>query len=537
MTVKDILALESFKGVKIIAGEAGLHRRVNNVYFMEVPDIYAFIDQNGFLLTTLYPIAHDKIALESFLPKLVELEISGLGIKIGRYIDEIPQLMIDQANELGLPVLLLADNANLSLLSNGILETLLDKKNTMLEFRDDVHNKLISLLLEGADLEKLVFTLSEIIKAPVLLINEVNELITSSIKIQQFRIQGTGGNGTFYSSQRSFTIQINDRELAVDDYITNSIIAGRDCLGYFIALPSSGNDLSNIKVALEQASLLSAFLFQKEQAVLQRERSHLDSFVRDILNQKIKSQIKVIQKSKIFKWDFDFPVVLLNIEELSQDDNRKKQFYSQMKDLEMVERIISEKLDLPIQKCKVVHYDDGLICFISVVFENKKDERIKAACESLLKYYQSKYTLGISVSRMVERLPDLKAAYEETKVATRVFKVLNQHQPFIKSYQELGVYKLIHLIDDRASLEEYVNSKLGVLVNLHDSDMVEMLSCLIKNNFNLQKTSKELFIHYNTLRYRIDKLRESGIDFNNGFDLAELALAYKINMYLTMAEE
>ncbi|WP_231575079.1 PucR family transcriptional regulator [Bacillus sp. B-jedd] len=540
MTIKDILELKSFDKVKVIAGEEGMNNKINNVYFMEVPDIFSFIDSNGLLLTTLYPIAHDKEAIERFLPKLVDKKISAIGIKPGRYIDEIPQVMLDQANTLDLPLLVLPDDANLSVLSNGILEALLDKKNSMLEFRDDVHNQLIKLLLEGSDLTKLVKSLSAIIKSPVLLINERLELITSSINPKQISVEKRVAIKQSYRNVENIkdTIQISiyGHNHLEEDIIFNPIIAGEECLGYFIALPSNLEYRINIKVALEQASLLSAFLFLKEEAVLQKERNHLDSFVRDLLNQKIKSQLEIMQKAKVFKWDLDFPVILLNIEELSNDESIKKGFYAQMKDIEMIERIISEKLDLPLQKCKVIHHDDGLICFISVLFENRKNERLRVACESVINYYKNKYKLGISKSRIVEKLTDLKEAYDEAKVATKIFRILEKKEAFIRSYDDLGVYKIIHHISDRNVLKEYVNSKIGVLLNTPDTDMLDMISCLIKNNFNLQKTAKELFIHYNTLRYRLEKLKESGIDFNNGFDLAEVALAYKIHIYLELGK-
>ncbi|OEC01321.1 hypothetical protein GY31_13595 [Lysinibacillus sphaericus] len=53
ITISDVLSMEGFEEVEVLAGEAGLSRRVENVYFMEVPDIYAYIDQNELLLTRL----------------------------------------------------------------------------------------------------------------------------------------------------------------------------------------------------------------------------------------------------------------------------------------------------------------------------------------------------------------------------------------------------------------------------------------------------------------------------------------------------
>jgi purine catabolism regulator len=534
VAVKDILNLKSFNKVEIVAGKNGLNRKINNVYFMEVPDIFNFIENNGLLLTTLYPIANDNEAIEQFILKLVDKKISAVGIKPGRYIEEIPQIIINQANEHEIPILILPNDANLSLLSNGVLELLLDKNNSILEFRDEVHNKLISLLLEGADLNKLVTSLSEIIKAPVILIDERYEMITSSMweeSMISIRRDGKGPFKNFHDFETNFIIQVDEKDYYPNDVLVNPIFASGESLGYIIALHTTLGASSNMMVALEQASLLSAFLFQKEQAIQQKEQNHIDSFVRDLFNSKVKSQIEVILKAKVFKWDLDFPIVLIHIDVLG---NKKIGEDIKLKDYEMIEKIIAEKLDIAPQRCKVVYYDDALLCFVSVVFENCRDDRIIKACESVIKYYRNKQKLGISISRKVIHMNEVTSAYEETKSSSKIFKILLKDESFVRKSEEIGVYKLIYNIKDKEILQEFVDEKIGDLLKINDKNMLSMISCLIKNNFNLQKTAKDLFIHYNTLRYRIDKLKEFGIDINNGFDLAEIALAYKIYIFLNI---
>ena len=48
----------------------------------------------------------------------------------------------------------------------------------------------------------------------------------------------------------------------------------------------------------------------------------------------------------------------------------------------------------------------------------------------------------------------------------------------------------------------------------------------------LKKSAESLFIHYNTLRYRIDRIKELGIKIDNGFEVGELVLAYNIYLWL-----
>lgn len=536
-TVKDILHLKAFEKVTLVAGEEGLYRKVNNVYFMEVPDIYQYVDPNGLLLTTLYPIAGDKKAIEQFIPKLVDQQVSGIAIKPGRYIDEIPQMMLKQANDYHFPLIVLPNDANLSLLSNGILEMLLNKKNRFLEFRDEVHHRLMGLLLEGADLSELVQSLSHMVKAPVILINQGFDIITSSFSdkhnvfidkpISKYQ-QG------IYRITKQLKIVVDGKVHTGENVLINPIYVSKECLGYLIAFSKHTKSEQNIVVALEQASLLTAVLFQREQAILQKERNYLDSFIRDLLNQKFNSQQELIQKAKIFKWDLDFPVVLLNIQLVNDDEEKKKDIYTELIDLGVIEQMIAEKLDISSRKCKLIYHDGALVCFISVVFESSIDERLRNVCNHLIKYYKRDYKMGIAISNAVSHFYQFHKAHEQTKLTVEISKLLFKNQSFVKRYDEIGIYKLIHQIENQETLQEFVDEKIGAVIE--DADLLETLVSLIQNNFNIQKSAKKLFVHYNTLRYRVDKLRELGINLADGFELAEIAIAYQIHLFLHSKE-
>jgi len=532
-TVRDILTLNGFEDVKVVAGEKGLSRFVNNVYFMEVPDIFRYIDPDGLLITTLYPIAGDKEALEAFIPKLVNKGISGIAIKPGRFIEHIPDIMLEQADCYDFPIMTLPSGANLSELSNTILDLLLDKKNSILQFRDELHNKLMTLLLEGADLEILVQSLSSMIKSQVILIDQNYETMGSSFKNdEKIKIQKPNNrkNGSFYTVGKQLKIFINDQEYDRTHLFVNPITVSGECLGYLISLSESSDIDSNTIVAIEQASILIAFDFQRERAIQEKERNYLDSFIRDVLNGKFQSQFEVIQKAKVFKWDLNFPMLLLNIKILGQEDEQKKRIYTELIDFHSIECLIAEKLDISPSKCKIVYYDDTLICFISVVFEKKMDERLDRVCKFILQYFKNKCKIGIGISDTVNSIQQLSMAVEQTRLTVQISEMLSKDASFVRRCNEIGVYKLLHQIRNQSILSEYVSDKLGKVIenSSKDMDLLETLVALIRNNLNIQKTAKDLFLHYNTLRYRVEKLKELGVNLNDGFELAELAIAYQI---------
>lgn len=136
-------------------------------------------------------------------------------------------------------------------------------------------------------------------------------------------------------------------------------------------------------------------------------------------------------------------------------------------------------------------------------------------------------------------MEQLNSAKDEAKFALDMTKKLQVPVPFIAFYDQTGIYKMLHRLSEPQVLRQYAQEKLGRLLNSgsKENDLLETLLCLLKNGFNLQKTAKELYIHYNTLRYRMDKLKEYGVDTSNGLELAELALAYQMHTYLLVADQ
>lgn len=311
VTVADILSLSSFADVYVKAGEEGMSNVVDNVFFMEVPDIYKYVDPYGLLLTTLYPIADNEEAIRAFIPNLVEKQVSCVALKLGRYIHDVPPIMIEQADRYRVPLMILPNNANLSKLSNDILELFLGNKTSMLEYRDKIHGKLMGLLLEGADLHKLVATVSVLFDMPVLFVDRYFHIQSASF---------AGGEESVFvkrNPDKEWADSIADRELAVrtggreyegDQVLHQPILAGSESLGYLIALPEEYRDPTDLIIGLEQASMLCAFLFQRELAFRQNERNYLDSFIRDLLNQKFAQQQEAVEKAKFFDWDLASPI-------------------------------------------------------------------------------------------------------------------------------------------------------------------------------------------------------------------------------------
>lgn len=531
ITVKDVLDLNGFKDASIVAGKKGLSNIVTNATLMEVPDIYSYVDVNSLLITTLYPIYTDESAVNELIPKLVKLKIAGICIKPGRYIDEISPLMLKQANELNFPIIELDKGSNLSNLVTEILELSLSKHINILNFRNYVHQRLMDLFLRGEDINSLVNNLSEIVEFPILLLDKDFNIIYRSKNLDEQEISLLS---SFNNGINNFTIKLKDISYNEETYIKYPINAGQTKFGYIILLKGKSKN-QNLMVAVEQASLLIASLFYKNYAVLEKERSFQDSFIRDILQRKIDSPIDTINRAKDFGWNMEFPQVIMIVRLITEDDKKKKELYKDLLDSNFIEKTLEEEISINRNKVKTVYIDDSLVVFLNVIFMNNIKESSIEIGEILLKNLHNGVKVGIGISNTANDIHSFSLAYKEAKNSVVVGSILNKGS-FISHYGDHEMFNIIKEVKDIDILNKYVNNKLGKILEYDkttDMKLMETLRVLIEENLNAKKAAEKLFIHYNTLRYRIDRIKELGINLDDGFGIGELVLAYNIYLWVT----
>src|SRR6056297_3644912 len=93
------------KGAELVAGKMGVKREIKYVDIIEVPDIYGWIREGGFFLTTGYSIKDDVSALKKIVNHLNQNNSAALCIKKERYINQISNEIIKIANNLDFPIM------------------------------------------------------------------------------------------------------------------------------------------------------------------------------------------------------------------------------------------------------------------------------------------------------------------------------------------------------------------------------------------------------------------------------------------------
>src|SRR5438552_1169330 len=116
LTVREAMALGGLRRGEVLAGASGLDRTITWVKVLESPETISWLAEGELLLTVAFAIKDDLAAQRDLMRNLAAVGSSGLVIKPERYLPEIPDDMLGQANEFGIP-LILAGGENLGYLS------------------------------------------------------------------------------------------------------------------------------------------------------------------------------------------------------------------------------------------------------------------------------------------------------------------------------------------------------------------------------------------------------------------------------------
>ena len=108
-------------------------------------------------------------------------------------------------------------------------------------------------------------------------------------------------------------------------------------------------------------------------------------------------------------------------------------------------------------------------------------------------------------------------------------------------YSEMGIIRLLNTASSRSDIQDYCYSTLKPLIDsdsTHNTEYIKTLECYLNHNCNLVKTAETMFIHRNTIVYRIEKIRSLlDIDFSNMTAKSECMNALRLMKYFGFTPE
>lgn len=178
--------------------------------------------------------------------------------------------------------------------------------------------------------------------------------------------------------------------------------------------------------------------------------------------------------------------------------------------------------------------DESSVILVKTLETGSTNEDMMEIADTIVTLMNSEAMLNVRVSygTVVQELKDVSKSYKEAKMALDVGKIFYAEKN-VAAYNTLGIGRLIYQLPVnlcRIFIEEiFGNSVLDDL----DEETLNTINKFFENNLNVSETSRQLFVHRNTLVYRIEKIqRSTGLDLRNFDDALTFKIALMVLNYL-----
>lgn len=190
---------------------------------------------------------------------------------------------------------------------------------------------------------------------------------------------------------------------------------------------------------------------------------------------------------------------------------------------EVIQNLFPDKL-----RDFVVVLDDEQTVLVKQLRESEGEKEIDKIANSIVDTLNAELMVKavVSVGTVAENITDIGRAFKEAQTALLVGGVFESEKKIV-NYNKLGLGRLIYQLPTtlcRLFLDEVFEE--GSFESL-DSETLNTIQKFFENNLNVSETSRQLYVHRNTLVYRLDKIKKI-----TGLDLREFddAIIFKVSM-------
>ena len=465
---------------------------------------------------------------DQFLFHLEELnkkEISGFIIMRNESIPSyLFDILLEYCEENRIPVLEMLQNQYFWRIVKYILKQVFDEELANYSYFILTHENFSDVLLNESDLnvviEKLLVLLNKMLDNPVALYSSNYDCYASSEKNPagfnvaqnvKIYIPDIVTKHQYFIQKREYVEYINKIQLFDGRY-------------FYLVMTEKNNELTGMDFCgMEDAITSLQFAMMR----LSAEEELNNKYQKDLEYRLLVGTLSNEEEDDVanilgLKDTDDLRVVVFRL--LSRNNNQR--FTSeQLRQTEIVEKEFLR--DLPE---KYTMSNTNQIIYICKKDEQMSNLQLRLRIEELQKKIQSNLDKRhanaefiVGIGKKVKGYHALKESFSDSKIALEyihvIRKVIGDENKSVVECSKLGFFRMFVKIADKEELLSYVPESLQKLYEFDkqkNGELVDTLECFLNNKQSLKQTSNKLFVHYRTVSYRLEKIKEiSSMDFDN----------------------
>ena len=532
MTVEELLQLPTIKGLKLISGNLGVHREISTVTVVDTPDGFQWLKGNEVVITTTYALEKTPNAFLDFISKLLSRNISALIVKSDRYIKVIPENAKKLCDEKALPLIYCPAIYAFTDIINPTLSGIISKQAEQLKESSKIHESFLELAINDRSIHQILQTLSTLIQEPTAYVDTVFHKVYFSENVSE---------DSLYLKGLSYEIILNEYR---EKYQCIDVVNKEQKFGYIMLLSDRSDrtypdtDSNIYKTAIEYASIVIILRMQIRISNRMIEEKYYSSFVGDLMLNNVKTREEINTCAHLYGWNLDGGGFVAII-----DINNIKKYYLRNLDTgtnEKLQKYTDQIFDTSIKYIKqafpsTIYYSQSE--FIAFLITGKLPVSARKTLADTFSQIQHSllnavpFTISMGVGMYVDDIINIHNSYQQAKqVIQTVYQIQQFNRLFF--YDQIGIYRLLFSISSNNEAIEFCDKYVKPLQQYddqHHANLIETLQSIINCGWNLKLASEKLFLHYNSVKYRFQKICDLlEIDLRDNSRHTEIELALKI---------
>ncbi|ARV04607.1 PucR family transcriptional regulator [Enterococcus faecalis] len=509
----EVLALPRFSDLQLLSSHSNLTQPLESVEITETPDVADFIPKNVMILTTAMIYKDDQEKLKPFIDSLKQAECTALGIKVGRFLDEISPEIVAYASAVDLPLIKIPSTQPLGGLLHEIVGYLRDSKTEQMSVAFDIQKRFSTLLMQDVDATRFIAEFAKILNAPIILLSPWQQVIAHSNyfygnqKSAEFFIEQLSKDHFQQLAQEKKIFRLQD-ERQENIQVAGFPIRVNDYFPYYLLVLSPEQIPYPIsEFAIDQAILVLTFMLFKNQKIAESFEHLKTDFLDRLLDthqealSKHQNWLELWKNYRLINSDYYQLAIVYGV---TKPENETHIRYQQAEG-QLIFQWLKEQLPeiLPdVALFKLKNQNKSIL-----IFQSKKNDHLMILQNLAERLQQAlPITIRFALGNAYENLEELPNSYIEAS-STLEASLHAQKPATVQLFHPKGLAGLFEKIGTE-DVEYFCQQQLKELAYPTEPTLQELrktLKVFLDFNCEITKTANALYLHRNTIKYRMNQ--------------------------------
>ena len=499
-------------GVELLAGGNAADAPIRWVHISELLDPTPWLSGGELLLTTGIQLTDEK-KQRTFVSRLVQHSLGGLGFGTGLGHDEVPPAIVEEAERLEFPLFEVPFEMPFIEITEKAFTHLVNEQYALLQRSIAVQRRLEQLVLDERGLDELTRALSAAIGGSVVMLDGRGETVSAAnfrrpvaepaldvIRAEVSRRNTSPNPSSFEPTHEA----VAGRALVLP--VAPDVRGGPRA---WLAGVRDGAALGEFeRLILQQGVTVVALELMRRRVMRDTERRLAGDILEDAVTGELRDH-DLEARLRAFGVESEAAMIVFRLEGPERAEV-------------LLERLLSEAA-----VGALVASREGLLC---AVVDGSAADPLALASRVRDALAREHGDVRVAVSR-VAPTTSLRTSFHEGRYALEVASFANGRAREVASWRDLGAFQLLLAVQDGEALRLYCESVLGPIQEGegdYGGELLKSLEAFLEQNGQWEKAARKLFCHRHTLRYRIRRVEQlTGRDLSTARDRIEFWLAIK----------